>query len=216
MSLFLGLGFGQLLFGPLSDRIGRKPAIHAGLVLFMVGCLVSIFAPTFEVMIAGRVLQGVGVAGPRIVIIALVRDQYEGRMMARLMSFAHGRVHPGSHHRPGARPGPPHRGRLARDIHRVPRHRRDRLRVVCAAPAGNPARCPTEALLAACHRPGRGRDTENSARARLHAGHGVRLRAFRRLSRLGPNRSSRTPMAPARSSRSISGSLRFPSAAVHW
>ena len=88
MSLFLGLGFGQLLFGPLSDRIGRKPAIHAGLVLFMIGCLVSIFAPTFEVMIAGRVLQGVGVAGPRIVIIALVRDQYEGRMMARLMSFA--------------------------------------------------------------------------------------------------------------------------------
>ena len=88
MSLFLGLGFGQLLFGPLSDRIGRKPAIHAGLVLFMIGCLVSIFAPTFEVMIAGRVLQGVGVAGPRIVIIALVRDQYEGRSMARLMSFA--------------------------------------------------------------------------------------------------------------------------------
>ncbi len=88
MSLFLGLGIGQLLFGPLSDSIGRKPAVHAGLVLFMIGCLVSIFAPTFEVMIAGRVLQGIGVAGPRIVTMALVRDQYEGRMMARLMSFA--------------------------------------------------------------------------------------------------------------------------------
>ena len=88
MSLFLGLGVGQLIFGPLSDRIGRKPAIHAGLVLFMIGCLVSITAPTFEAMIAGRVLQGVGVAGPRIVVIALVRDQYEGRLMARLMSFA--------------------------------------------------------------------------------------------------------------------------------
>ena len=87
-SLFLGLGLGQMLFGPLSDRIGRKPAIHAGLVLFMAGCLVSIFAPTFEVMIAGRVLQGIGVAGPRIVTMALVRDQYEGRQMARLMSFA--------------------------------------------------------------------------------------------------------------------------------
>ena len=47
MSLFLGMGVGQLLFGPLSDSIGRKPAIHAGLVLFMIGCLVSIFAPTF-------------------------------------------------------------------------------------------------------------------------------------------------------------------------
>ena len=77
-----------MLFGPLSDRIGRKPAIHAGLALFMVGCLVSVFAPTFEVMIAGRVLQGIGVAGPRIVTVALVRDQYEGRVMARLMSFA--------------------------------------------------------------------------------------------------------------------------------
>ena len=88
MSLFLGLGIGQLLFGPLSDSIGRKPAVHAGLALFMIGCLVSVFAPTFEVMIAGRVLQGIGVAGPRIVTMALVRDQYEGRMMARLMSFA--------------------------------------------------------------------------------------------------------------------------------
>ena len=87
-SLFLGLGLGQMLFGPLSDSIGRKPAIHAGLLLFMTGCLVCIFASTFEAMIAGRVLQGIGVAGPRIVTMALVRDQYEGRRMARLMSFA--------------------------------------------------------------------------------------------------------------------------------
>ena len=86
-ALFVGLGLGQMLFGPLSDRIGRRPAIHAGLVLFMAGCLVSIFAPTFTAMIAGRVLQGIGAAGPRIVTLALVRDQYEGRQMARLMSF---------------------------------------------------------------------------------------------------------------------------------
>ena len=86
-ALFVGLGLGQLVFGPLSDRIGRRPAIHAGLVLFMAGCLLSIFASTFEVMIAGRVLQGVGAAGPRVVTLALVRDQYQGRRMARLMSF---------------------------------------------------------------------------------------------------------------------------------
>ena len=86
-ALFVGLGIGQFVFGPLSDRVGRRPAIHAGLVLFMAGCLMSIFAPTFEVMIAGRVLQGVGAAGPRVVTLALVRDQYEGRRMARLMSF---------------------------------------------------------------------------------------------------------------------------------
>ena len=57
-SVFVGLGFGQMLFGPLSDRIGRKPAIHIGLALFMAGCLVSTFASTFEAMIAGRFLQG--------------------------------------------------------------------------------------------------------------------------------------------------------------
>ena len=87
-ALYLGLGVGQIAFGPLSDRIGRKPAIHVGLSLFMAGCVMSIFAPSFEWMIAGRVVQGVGIAGPRIVIVALVRDQYQGRRMARLMSFA--------------------------------------------------------------------------------------------------------------------------------
>ncbi len=86
-SLFLGLSLGQILFGPLSDRIGRKPAIHLGLALFMAGCLMSIYAQSFELMIAGRILQGIGVASPRIVSVALVRDQYEGRQMARLMSF---------------------------------------------------------------------------------------------------------------------------------
>ncbi len=87
-AVLLGLGLGQIVFGPLSDGIGRKPSINTGLVLFMLGCVMSIFAHTFEVMIAGRILQGIGIAGPRIVTVALVRDQYEGRQMARLMSFA--------------------------------------------------------------------------------------------------------------------------------
>lgn len=87
-AVFLGLGLGQIVLGPLSDRIGRRAAIHAGLTLFMTGCLLSMFAPTFEVMIAGRVVQGVGAAAPRVVTIAMLRDQYEGRQMARLMSFA--------------------------------------------------------------------------------------------------------------------------------
>ena len=87
-AMFLGLGLGQMVFGPLSDSIGRRPAIHAGLLLFMAGCLLSLFAPSFEVMIAGRVLQGFGAAGPRVVTMALVRDLYEGRRMARILSFA--------------------------------------------------------------------------------------------------------------------------------
>ena len=85
--LFLGLAFGQLLYGPLSDSFGRKPAIYLGLVLFMAGCLMSMFASSFAVMLAGRILQGFGAAGPRVVSIALVRDQYEGRAMARILSF---------------------------------------------------------------------------------------------------------------------------------
>ncbi len=86
-ALFLGIGVGPLLFGPLSDSIGRKGSILIGLAIFMAGCVISIAATEFWVMIAGRVLQGVGAAAPRVVSMALVRDQYEGRLMARIMSF---------------------------------------------------------------------------------------------------------------------------------
>jgi DHA1 family bicyclomycin/chloramphenicol resistance-like MFS transporter len=86
-ALFLGMAFGQLFYGPLSDSIGRKPAIHLGIVVFIVGCLMSVFASSFSLMIAGRVLQGLGVAGPRIVTVALIRDKYEGRQMAQVMSL---------------------------------------------------------------------------------------------------------------------------------
>lgn len=84
--LFLGMAFGQLFYGPLSDKTGRKPAIYAGFGLFIVGCLLSM-ATNFPFMLAGRLLQGFGVAGPRAVAVALVRDQYEGEAMARVMSF---------------------------------------------------------------------------------------------------------------------------------
>lgn len=85
--LFLGLAFGQIAYGPLSDSVGRKPTIYAGYGLFITGCLLSIAAPSFPVMLVGRFFQGIGIAGPRSVSMALVRDQYEGRAMARVMSF---------------------------------------------------------------------------------------------------------------------------------
>ncbi|MFQ5626032.1 MAG: multidrug effflux MFS transporter [Methyloligellaceae bacterium] len=85
--LLLGMAIGQMVYGPLSDSTGRKLAIYAGFGLFIIGCLLSLFATSFSVMLAGRVLQGMGVAGPRNVTVALVRDQYEGRAMARVMSF---------------------------------------------------------------------------------------------------------------------------------
>ncbi len=86
-AFFLGLAFGQIFFGPISDSVGRKPAINAGFAIFAVGCVLSIVATDFDTMLAGRVLQGVGAAGPRTVAVALVRDQYAGRGMARIMSF---------------------------------------------------------------------------------------------------------------------------------
>lgn len=85
--IFLGIALGQLFFGPLSDKTGRKPAIYAGYAVYIAGALLSIFAFSFPVMILGRLLQGIGVAAPRAVTMALVRDIYEGRAMARVMSF---------------------------------------------------------------------------------------------------------------------------------
>lgn len=86
-SMFLGFAVGQIAAGPLSDCFGRKPVIYAGYVIFIVGCLMSILAKNFDLMLAGRVLQGLGAAFPRIVSVALVRDGYEGRAMARIMSI---------------------------------------------------------------------------------------------------------------------------------
>ncbi len=86
--IFLGQAVGQLFFGPLSDKAGRKPAIYAGYSLFMAGSLVSVFSLNFPMMLAGRALQGFGVSAPRAISMAIVRDQYEGSRMARVMSFA--------------------------------------------------------------------------------------------------------------------------------
>lgn len=85
--LFFGLACAQLLFGPLSDSYGRRSAIFAGLGIFLIGCLISAFATSFWMMLAGRFLQGFGVAGPRIVTVAIVRDRFEGRAMAQIMSL---------------------------------------------------------------------------------------------------------------------------------
>ncbi|MEM7127128.1 MAG: multidrug effflux MFS transporter [Chloroflexota bacterium] len=88
--IFLGMAVGQIFYGPLSDSIGRKPAIYAGLVIFVLGSLICTFAQTFSIMLLGRLVQGLGVAGSRSVTVALIRDQYAGRSMARVMSFVMG------------------------------------------------------------------------------------------------------------------------------
>jgi DHA1 family bicyclomycin/chloramphenicol resistance-like MFS transporter len=89
-TLFLGLTAGQLFFGPLSDAVGRRPSIVMGVAVFVLGSLICALAPSFEVMMVGRVVQGLGAAGPRIVTVALIRDRFEGREMARVMSVIMG------------------------------------------------------------------------------------------------------------------------------
>ncbi len=84
---FLGMTFGQLIFGPLSDSIGRKPTIYIGLVLYALGALTCLASTNYTMMIMGRMLQGFGGASPRVVSTAMVRDGAKGADMARIMSF---------------------------------------------------------------------------------------------------------------------------------
>jgi DHA1 family bicyclomycin/chloramphenicol resistance-like MFS transporter len=87
-SFVLGMGIGTLFAGPLSDRFGRKRIIMLGSGLYALAALACYFAPTLEVLLAARVIQGIGAAGPRTVSIAMIRDLFKGREMARIMSFA--------------------------------------------------------------------------------------------------------------------------------
>tara|TARA_R110002167_G_scaffold61561_7_gene173685 strand:+ start:2384 stop:3604 length:1221 start_codon:yes stop_codon:yes gene_type:complete len=85
--IFLGLGFGQLLSGPLSDSFGRKPIIYVGFIVFAFASLICVFATSLEMMIVGRLLQGIGLSAPRTISIAMVRDRFSGNYMAKVMSF---------------------------------------------------------------------------------------------------------------------------------
>ncbi|PTX53117.1 DHA1 family bicyclomycin/chloramphenicol resistance-like MFS transporter [Gemmobacter caeni] len=87
-SFVLGMGLGTFFAGPLSDSLGRKRVILGGGAIYAVAAIVAHFAPTLETVLAARVVQGIGAAGPRVVSLALVRDLYKGREMARIVSFA--------------------------------------------------------------------------------------------------------------------------------
>jgi DHA1 family bicyclomycin/chloramphenicol resistance-like MFS transporter len=85
--IFLGLGIGQLISGTISDSIGRKTVVYIGYAVFVIASLICIFSTNLEMMIFGRLLQGIGLSAPRSVSISIIRDQYSGDHMARIMSF---------------------------------------------------------------------------------------------------------------------------------
>ncbi|MEP5338770.1 MAG: multidrug effflux MFS transporter [Algibacter sp.] len=85
--IFLGLGFGQLIFGPLSDSFGRKPIVYVGFVVFIIASIICVTTKSFEMMIIGRVLQGVGLSSPRSLSLSMIRDSYSGNYMAKIVSI---------------------------------------------------------------------------------------------------------------------------------
>lgn len=86
-SFMAGMGLGTLFAGPISDAIGRKVAITLGFVIYTVAAIAAVFAGSLELLLVARFVQGLGAAAPRIVGLALVRDLYQGREMARISSF---------------------------------------------------------------------------------------------------------------------------------
>lgn len=85
--IFLGLGVGQLIFGPISDSLGRKPIIYVGFLIFVAASMLCVYAKSLELMILGRILQGIGLSAPRTLSIAMIRDTFSGDYMAKIMSF---------------------------------------------------------------------------------------------------------------------------------
>jgi len=83
----LGMAIGQLVYGIASDRFGRRPTMLFGIGLYSLGVLTALFAPTLEVLLAGRLLWGLGAAAPFVLRQAIARDLYEGDRMARIITI---------------------------------------------------------------------------------------------------------------------------------
>ena len=86
-SFVFGMGLGTFVTGPLSDAFGRRRVVIGGVVLYLVGTVLAWLADSLELILAARVIMGLGAAGPRVAAIAITRDLYSGRDMARIMSF---------------------------------------------------------------------------------------------------------------------------------
>ncbi|HAV3059508.1 TPA: multidrug effflux MFS transporter [Acinetobacter baumannii] len=87
IGIFSGMTIGQLIAGPLSDAIGRKRILFTGIIIYFLGSLLCFTTQSFEWFLVGRFIQGIGVSGPYVASISIVRDKYSGAQMARIMSL---------------------------------------------------------------------------------------------------------------------------------
>jgi DHA1 family bicyclomycin/chloramphenicol resistance-like MFS transporter len=86
-AFLVGIAVGQLVFGPLSDRFGRRPLLLIGAIVFVAASAATVFAPTLEVLIAARVLQGLSGAAGMVLGRAVISDLAVGPAAARAMSL---------------------------------------------------------------------------------------------------------------------------------
>lgn len=86
-SFVLGMGIGTFFTGPLSDRFGRRSIILCGVVLYIVAALAATLSQNMTWLLVTRLVQGLGASGPRVVVMAVIRDLYSGRGMAQIVSF---------------------------------------------------------------------------------------------------------------------------------
>ncbi|MBI4920515.1 MAG: multidrug effflux MFS transporter [Devosia nanyangense] len=83
----IGFGAAQLVFGPITDRFGRRAPLFVGIALYVVCAFAATFAPTFAILLGLRFVQGLGAAATRVIAISVIRDRYSGREMASVMSL---------------------------------------------------------------------------------------------------------------------------------
>ncbi|CAA9527067.1 MAG: MFS family multidrug efflux protein, similarity to bicyclomycin resistance protein Bcr, partial [uncultured Sphingosinicella sp.] len=82
----LGFGLTQIIYGPLSDRFGRKRLLMGGLAIYGVFGLLAGLASSFELLLGARFVQGAAAAATRVLVVSIVRDRYQGSAMAQIMS----------------------------------------------------------------------------------------------------------------------------------
>ena len=83
----IGLAIGQLIFGPLSDKYGRKPILYWSLILFSASTAISIFSPSIEFFNIMRLFQGIGGAGGLVMSRSIATDSYSGRELAKALAI---------------------------------------------------------------------------------------------------------------------------------